>query len=102
MAVSLASTQASAQESDWLAFSSGRTGDGDIYVADLSTGLIELAFGTDAPEGTVRFDPNGVRIVFHRFADDGATLMSGSHELFVDPNGDVAPSWSARGEIAYA
>ena len=28
-------------------------------------------------------------------------LLSGSQELFEDPNGDVAPQWSSRGEIAY-
>ena len=92
---------ACAPDEDVLVFSSGRTGDGDIYVFRPASGEVRLHLGTDAPEGTVRYDPFRDRLVHHRFTEDGAMLMSGERDLFEDPNGDVAPQWSSRGEIAY-
>jgi TolB protein len=60
-----------------------------------------MVLGTEAAEGTVRYDPARTRLVYHRFSDSGAMLMSGSRALFEDPNGDVAPAWSTRGEVVY-
>lgn len=94
-------SSASAQE--WIAFSSGRTGDGDIYAIDPATGETVLVAGTDAPEGTVRYDPARDRLVHHRYESNRAVLVSGGADLFADPNGDVAPAWSPDGAwIVYA
>jgi Tol biopolymer transport system component len=86
---------------EWVVFVSSRSGDGDLYaVRPDGTGL-RMVLGTEAAEGTVRYDPARTRLVYHRFSDSGAMLMSGSRALFEDPNGDVAPAWSTRGEVVY-
>ena len=90
-----------AADTEVIAFSSGRSGNGDIYVVEAPGSLPRLIVGTEASEGTVRFDPYGRRLVYSRFHDDGATVMTGTTELFDDPNGDVAPTWSTSGQIAY-
>jgi Tol biopolymer transport system component len=85
----------------WIAFSSGRTGDGDVYAVRPATGPPRLLVGTPASEGAVRHDPHGQRLVHSRFDSVGATIMSGDTALFADPNGDVAPVWSSHGQIAF-
>ena len=90
------------QEGAWLVFSSQRSGDGDIYGLNLETRELRVVEGTAAPEGAVRYDPLRDRLVYHRYSDSGAILVAGGGAtLFVDPNGDVAPAWSSRGEIVY-
>lgn len=89
----------------WIVFSSGRSGDGDIYAINPGTSEIVQVAGTDLPEGTVRYDAHLDRIVYHRYLEEPAQamLVSEGEDLFVDPNGDVAPSWSPReGRIVYA
>lgn len=89
----------------WIVFSSGRSGDGDIYAINPETSEIVQVAGTDFPEGTVRYDAHLDRIVYHRYQEEPARamLVSEEEDLFVDPNGDVAPSWSPReGRIVYA
>ncbi|MEM8679899.1 MAG: hypothetical protein AAGF97_11145 [Planctomycetota bacterium] len=97
-----ASSPASPVE-EWIVFASGRSGDGDIYALDPTSGEIKPVVATPAGEGTVRYDLTRDRLVHHRFDDEGAMLVSGEEDLFVDPNGDVAPSWSPDGRwIVYA
>ena len=90
-----------AQDKETIVFASGRTGDGDIYQVDLGSGEVLRVLGTEAPEGTVRYDPARNRLVYHLFRGDSAMLMSDGRPLFEDPNGDVAPQWSPRGTVAY-
>lgn len=88
---------------EWIVFSSGRSGDGDIYAINPATGETIQVAATAAPEGTARYDRARNRVVHHRYDEDGARLVSGGNDLFVDPNGDVAPDWSPDGEwIVYA
>jgi Tol biopolymer transport system component len=98
----LATPRAHGQTADFLVFSSGRSGQGDIYGFDLDSGELKLIVGSPAPEGGVRYDPFHDRLVHHRYSADAAMLVSGGRTLFVDPNGDVAPSWSSSGRIVYA
>lgn len=86
---------------DWITFSSGRSGNGDIYAVQPGGGVPTLVVGTEASEGTVRYDPSARRLVHSRFDSLGVMLVSRDAELFLDPNGDVAPVWSATGRIAY-
>lgn len=96
-----ASARASA---DWVMFASGRSGEGDLYALQPETGETRLVVGTPSPEGTVRYDAARDRLVYHRYETDPerAVLVADSTDLFVCPNGDVAPVWSPTGtRIAY-
>ncbi|MEQ9401112.1 MAG: hypothetical protein RJQ04_18245 [Longimicrobiales bacterium] len=88
----------------WIAFATGRSGNGDIYALDPATGETVVVAGTALGEGTVRYDPSRARFVFHRFVEERALLVSSDGDtLFEDPNGDVAPAWSPDGGwIVYA
>lgn len=88
-------------DTEWLAFSSGRSGDGDIYAIPPGSDVPEPLVDTEASEGTPRYDPGADRLVYSRFDSGGAVIMTGDSELFPDPNGDVAPVWSATGKIAF-
>ena len=90
------------EPAEWVVFGSGRSGDGDILAVNPETGRIRPLVTTPAPEGAVRWDPARRRIVHHRFDADAAVLVSGGRDLFVDPNGDVAPAWSPDGNVVYA
>ena len=107
-----AGTAGSSEEAPWVVFSSGRSGNGDLYAVrpDSADGEPEIrkVAGTEAPEGTVRYDAYQGRLVYQRHHDaDGdqpafAMLVSDGQDLFVDPNGDAAPVWSpTTGQIAY-
>jgi len=96
-----AGCEASAPEPEWIAFSSGRTGDGDVYAIEATGGPPRLLLGTPAAEGTLRYDPFADRLVHSRFDSAAVWLMDGAQELFPDPNGDVAPVWSTSGRIAF-
>lgn len=86
----------------WIAFASSRTGGGDVYALQPSTGALVLVAGTERGEGTVRYDAARQRIVHHEFTDDAAWLVADGERLWVDPNGDVAPVWSPDGDwVAY-
>lgn len=86
-------------EETWVVFSSTRTGEGDVYGLNLNTQEVVRIMGSDASEGGVRYDAARDRIVYQRHnADSGETvLVSAEDELFLDPNGDVAPAWSPDG-----
>lgn len=86
---------------DVVVFSSGRTGDGDLYVLDGSPDEPRLLVGLAESEGAPRWDPTSRRVVHSRYDSLGAMLLSGDSPLFRDPNGDVAPVWSSQGRIAY-
>lgn len=89
----------------WIVFSSGRSGNGDIYAINSKTRETILVAGTDSPEGTVRYDAYQKRIVYHRYDQEPerAVLVSSGEDLFEDPNGDVAPAWSSEaGRVVYA
>ena len=89
---------------EWIVFSSGRSGEGDIYALNPQTGETVLVAGSPAPEGTVRYDAFADRVVYHRYEDDPprAILVTQEGDLFEDPNGDVAPAWSpASSRIVY-
>ncbi|MEM7306638.1 MAG: hypothetical protein AAF682_08205 [Planctomycetota bacterium] len=97
-----------------LVFASGRSGGGDLYVLAPGESTPRLFAGTEAPEGTPRWDAARSRVVYQRFPADGAeepTLLVGrgaaegaesGKVLFADPNGDAPPVWSPDGSrIAY-
>lgn len=87
----------------WVVFSSSRSGDGDIYGIDPTTGDAVLLIGTDAGEGGVRYDAFRNRLVHARYEGDSAVLVSNGKVLFDEPSGDSPPVWSPDGEwIAYA
>ncbi len=83
----------------WIVFSSARSNNSDIYAIDPVSGETVLVAGSPAPEGTVRYDAFRDRIVYHRYDMDPAraVLVADGEDLFVDPNGDVAPAWSPDG-----
>lgn len=85
-------------DEEWLAFASQRSGNGDIYATNLSSGETVQVIGSEEAEGSPRFDLARDRIVYHRFRDDEVMLMANGEELFEDPNGDVAPSWAQNGQ----
>lgn len=94
--------ETNSSEDYWIAFSSSRTGEGDVYAVTPKGDAPVLLAGTTAPEGTVRYDPARNRLVYHRFEDDRSLLVADGEVLFVDPNGDVAPAWSPLGELVVA
>lgn len=86
-------------EEEWLVFASQRSGNGDILATNLVTGETVEVAATEAAEGTPRYDRARDRIIHHRFDEDSAMLVANGEDLFVDPNGDVAPVWSPNGDI---
>jgi TolB protein len=91
--------------SEWIVFSSARSGNGDVYAVYPPTGEVVRVFGSDAPEGGPRYDAARDRIVVQRFAgeSDGPMLVADGVDLFEDPSGDNPPAWSPTGAwIAYA
>ena len=91
-------------EGEWIVFSSGRSGEGDIYAIHPESRETRLLAGTPASEGTVRYDAYGQRVVYHRYEEDPmrAMLVSQGVDLFEDPNGDVAPAWSpVKPQVVY-
>lgn len=101
LTITLAACAPTAPPPDIVVFSSGRTGNGDLYAVDWDGGAADLLVGTEAGEGAPRWDPSGGRLVHSRFDSTGANLYSGDSLLFRDPNGDVAPVWSVDGRVAY-
>ena len=90
-------------DSEWIVFSSGRSGRGDIYAVSPTSGEVILWAGTSEPESSVRYDAFRDRVVHTRYGGRGAMLVSGERELFGDPNGDVSPQWSPDGwRIVYS
>jgi len=88
---------------EWLVFSSARSGEGDIYALNPATLKTVKVAGTTAPEGAVRYDAARDRVIYSRYEENRAVLVSGGADLFVDPNGDTAPAWSPDGQwIVYA
>ncbi len=87
----------------WIVFSSGRTGDGDLYALHPTTGeAVQLTTATMG-EGGVRYDAARSRVIFQRFEPDSTILGTLEHDLFADPSGDVAPAWAPTGDrIVYA
>lgn len=106
--------QDAGEEAYALLFASSRSGSGDLYVLPPAGGEPRLWAGTEAPEGTPRWDASRARVVYQRFPADGESgspllishgagvLPEAGSELFVDPNGDAPPCWSPDGKwIAY-
>ncbi|NNE45054.1 MAG: hypothetical protein HKN37_00180, partial [Rhodothermales bacterium] len=94
--------QKSTADSEWIVFSSGRSGGGDVYAVQAISGEFIHVADSPAPESSVRYDSHRDRIVYTRYDDRRAMLVSEGRDLFEDPNGDVAPVWSPDGwRIAY-
>lgn len=95
---------AASGESHWIVFSSSRSGNGDLYAVRPSGGEVVKVAGSEAPEGTVRYDPTRDRLVYqrHHEKEGFAMLVADGKDLFKDPNGDAAPVWCPKsGRIAY-
>lgn len=101
VAIVLASCVPEAPVDDVVVFSSGRSGDGDLYVLEGGPQGPRLLVGSAQSEGAPRWDPASRRVIHSRFDSLGAVLFDGDRRLFRDPNGDVAPVWSVDGRIAY-
>lgn len=89
---------------EWVVFSSGRSGDGDLLAIDPATGRKTGVVETPAPEGSARLDVARGRLVHIRYEpDDSASICAGDEVLFPSPSADSAPVWSPTGErIAWA
>ena len=83
--------------SEWIVFVSSRSGNGDVYAADPTSGTIVGIASTDYPEGSPRYDSSNDRVVYQRFEDGVTKLTSGGSDLFEDPSAENAPSWSPDG-----
>lgn len=82
---------------EWAVFTSERTGNGDIYAINLaSRETISIATGPH-PQGSVRADVAGGRIVIQEVDGENAVLMTGDQSIVASPNADVAPDWSPAG-----
>lgn len=88
-------------EEGLLVFASGRSGNGDIYVISSDSENAELLVGTEAPEGSPRFDPSSVRVIHTVFDPSGSSIRSAQQLLFNGEAEEFAPVWSATGQIAY-
>ena len=76
-------------EAHWIAFQSGRSGEGDLYATDPSSGAVIHVLNSPHPEGGVRYDAARRRLIHQRFPNEEGpvTLWSGDQSLFDDPNG---------------
>ena len=92
-------------------FSSTRTGGGDLYLADATSGALVRLTTDPAFEGVPSWSPDGSRVAYVRFAEDGSSEI---HVLNADGTGDrivvgresgqnILPTWSPDGrQIAFA
>lgn len=88
---------------EWVVFTSGRSGSGDIYALDPRSGEMIVIASTPMPEGGVRYDRANERLVHQRYEKGGTVLVSGGRVLFQDPSSDAAPEWSPDGwRIAFS
>ena len=91
-------------------FSSTRTGNGDLYLADVTSGTLARLTTDPAFEGVPSWSPDGSRVAYVRFARDGSSEI---HVINADGTADrtvsgragasqILPTWSPDGrQIAF-
>ncbi len=88
---------------EWVVFTSGRSGSGDVFALDPGTGETIVLASTPMPEGGVRYDIANKRVVYQRYERGRTLLVAGDGVLFEDPGADAAPEWSPDGwRIVYS
>lgn len=88
-----------------IVFASGRSGNGDLYVAYPGTGEVSPLVAGPVAAGVPRYDASQDRLLYTQFreADGRAVVMDGTTELFDDPSGESGPAWSPSGRaVAYS
>jgi Tol biopolymer transport system component len=92
-----------------IAFGSGRTGEGEIWLAAADgSNPMQLTHGPGIAQGTPRWSPDGKRIAFDSQTEDGKWHIwtidadGGSpRRLTLDPGNENMPSWSRDGRWIY-
>ena len=87
-----------------VAFASNRNGYWDIYVLDLTTGLVSRLTDSLEYDGSPSWSPDGVWIVFETYVSDNLEIMIRSTDpaqapirLTTNPAADSSPAWSPQG-----
>jgi Tol biopolymer transport system component/DNA-binding winged helix-turn-helix (wHTH) protein len=91
-----------------IAFLSGRTGSGEIWVCDSDgANLIKLTNLNNTNTGTPRWSPDGRTIVFDSLAQGNRDIwmvspgIGGPRRLTTEPTEETVPSWSRDGRWIY-
>lgn len=92
-----------------VAFASDRNGYWDIYILEISTGLVSRVTDSLEYEGSPAWSPDGSWLVYETYVDDNLeliiqSLLDGSDLLRMtsDPAADYHPTWSPQGrQIAF-
>ncbi len=87
-----------------VAFSSNRNGYWDIYILDLTTGLVSRLTDSLEYDGSPSWSPDGVWVVYESYVTDNLEIMIRSTDptqapirLTNNPAADYSPVWSPQG-----
>ena len=97
-----ASPPSTAPADEWIAFSSGRSGEGDLYALSLTRDTTVFVAGSPAPEGAPRYDAARDRVAYQRYEASRTVTVVGDAVLFETRSDEHVPAWSPDGAlIAY-
>jgi len=101
-------TPAISPNGKWLAFASNRSGQWDIYIMQISTGILKQLTNTPEYDGFPSWSPDNQWIIFETYKGDdldanldveiiSVVAEQQPLQLTTNPSADMAPAWSPEG-----